>query len=278
VRFRFPLVMVPFALCVVSAVLVAALAPLIASHDPTGQALRARLMPPAFLSVGPTSYLLGTDHLGRDILSRIAFGSRASLGVGFGGVIIATVVGGLVGLLAGYWGGALDEALMTLADIQLAFPNILLAIAVIAVVGPSVPSLVAVVGLTGWVTHARIIRGGVLKLREDEFVTAVRCLGGTNLRILFRHLLPNCLAAVIVVATLDLARIIILESTLSFLGLGIQPPTPSWGGMIGEGRGYLDTAWWIAVCPGLALLLTTMSISQLGDWLRDVLDPTFRAD
>jgi peptide/nickel transport system permease protein len=269
--------MVPFALCVVSAVLVAALAPLIASHDPTGQSLRARLTPPAFLSVGPAEYLLGTDHLGRDILSRIVFGSRASLAVGFGGVIIATVVGGLIGLLAGYWGGTLDEALMTLADIQLAFPNILLAIAVIAVVGPSMPSLVAVVGLTGWVTHARIIRGGVLKLREDEFVTAVRCLGGTNLRILFRHVLPNCLAAVIVVATLDLARIIILESTLSFLGLGIQPPTPSWGGMIGEGRGYLDTAWWIAVCPGLALLLTTMSISQLGDWLRDVLDPTFRA-
>jgi peptide/nickel transport system permease protein len=170
----------------------------------------------------------------------------------------------------------LDEVLMTLADTQLAFPNILLAIAVIAVLGPSLPNLIVVVGLSGWVTYARVGRSAVLKVRTEDFIQAVRCLGGSDVRIVLRHVLPNSLSVLIVVATLDLARIIIMESTLSFLGLGIQPPTPSWGGMIGEGRGYLDTAWWIAIVPGLTLLLTTMSISRLGDWLRDALDPTLR--
>src|SRR6266498_2739679 len=173
--------------------------------------------------------------------------------------------------------GLVDEALMAVADIQLAFPNVLLAIAVIAVLGPSLLNLILVIGVTGWVTYARVARGAVLNLRTAEFVEAVRCIGGGHIRILLLHILPNCASLLIVVSTLHLARIIILESTLSFLGLGVQPPTPSWGAMIADGRDYLNSAWWIAIFPGIALLVTTMSVSRIGDWLRDVLDPTLRS-
>jgi peptide/nickel transport system permease protein len=211
------------------------------------------------------------------VLSRIIAGARISLTVAIGGLVIAGLLGTVVGLVAGYCGGVLDEALMSVADVQLAFPNVLLAIAVIAVLGPSLINLIVVLGVTGWVTYARVARGAVLGLRRSEFVEAVRCLGGGHVRIVLRHILPNCASLLIVVATLHLARIIILESTLSFLGLGIQPPTPSWGGMISEGRAYLSNAWWISLCPGAVLLLTAMSVSRIGDWLRDVLDPTLRS-
>lgn len=273
---RIPWAIAPFVLFLVGITLVAILAPMIVPHDPTGQSLRNRLLAPALLGSGDPAYPLGTDYLGRDILSRIIIGSQVSLVVGLAGLATAGVFGSLVGLVAGYRRGAVDEALMALADVQLAFPNVLLAIAVIAVLGPNLLNLILVLGLTGWVTYARVARGAVLKLRSEDFVEAVRCVGGGNARILFRHILPNCASLLVVVATLHLARIIILESTLSFLGLGIQPPTPSWGGMISEGRTYLASAWWIAVFPGLALLLTTMSVSRIGDWLRDVLDPTLR--
>jgi peptide/nickel transport system permease protein len=165
---------------------------------------------------------------------------------------------------------------MTAADAQLAFPFILLAIGIIAVLGPSFPTLVVVVGLSGWMTYARILRAQVLVLRSREFVDAIRALGGSTLRIVLRHILPNVLSSLVVVATLELARAIVLEATLSFLGLGIQPPTPSWGGMIQEGREYLDSAWWISMSPGLVLLMTSLVVSRLGDWLRDALDPTLR--
>ena len=265
------------ALCfLLAALLLATLAPLIVPHDPAGQSLALRLAPPAFLAGGRADYLLGSDHLGRDVLSRVIAGSRATLLVGFAGVALGTLVGSAVGLVAGYAARYVDEVLMTVADIQLAFPTTLLAIAVIAVLGPSLVNLILVVGLSGWVTYARVTRGVVLKLRSEEFVAAVRSLGGTHTRVLCRHILPNSVSVLIVLATLDLARIIVLESTLSFLGLGIQPPTPSWGGMIGEGREFLDSAWWIAVFPGAALFLTAMSVSRLGDWLRDALDPTLR--
>jgi peptide/nickel transport system permease protein len=182
-----------------------------------------------------------------------------------------------MGMLAGYLGKSVDDVIMMVADIQLAFPFILLAIAVIAVLGPSFTNLVVLIGISGWVTYARIARAQVLSIKEKEYVEAIRCLGGDNIRIILRHLLPNALSPLIVVATLDLARTIILESTLSFLGLGIQPPTPSWGGMLGEGRQYLGNAWWISIFPGLFLMVVALSVSRIGDWLRDVLDPTLRS-
>jgi len=257
-------------------VLSAVFADYLAPADPYRQSLRGRLDAPAWLG-GTTGALLGTDQLGRDILSRILFGSRVSLLVGFTAVIIGGLLGSLLGLVAGYAGRVADEVIMTIADTQLAFPLVLLAIAVVAVLGPSLQNLILVVGISGWVTYARIARAQVLSLKQKEFIEAVRALGGSDLRILFRHLLPNTLSPLIVVATLDLARTIVLESTLSFLGLGVQPPTPSWGQMIGEGREYLIIGrWWVSVFPGIVLMLTTMAVNRIGDWVRDVLDPTLR--
>jgi peptide/nickel transport system permease protein len=258
-------------------VLAAICAPLVAPYDPTQQSLRDRLKGPSwFPEAGRQRHLLGTDQLGRDILSRIIFGSRVSLIVGFTAVIIGGGIGGSLGLLSGYAGGLVDEIIMLVADAQLAFPFILLAIGIIAVLGPSFGNLVVIVGLSGWVTYARLVRAQVLAIKEREYVLAIRGLGGSTWRILTRHIVPNTLAPFLVVTTLELARTILLESTLSFLGLGIQPPTPSWGGMLNEGRSYLDSAWWISALPGLILMLTALVVSRVGDWLRDVLDPTLR--
>jgi peptide/nickel transport system permease protein len=257
-------------------VVTAAFAPQIAPHNPTRERLIDRLLPPAWAEDGDWKYVLGTDHLGRDLLSRIIYGSRVSLVVGFAAVFIGGVLGTALGMIAGFFGGPSDEIIMALADMQLAFPTILLAIAIIAVLGPSFSNLVLVIGISGWVTYARVARGQVLSLREKEFVEAIRAQGGSWLRIIWRHILPNTLAPLIVVATLDLARTIILESTLSFLALGIQPPTPSWGGMLSDGREYLLSAWWIATFPGMALMLTALSFNRLGDWLRDRTDPRLR--
>lgn len=258
-------------------ILAAVLAPAVSPYDPTQQSLRERLRGPAwFPEEGRKRHLLGTDHLGRDILSRIIHGAQVSLIVGFAAVLIGGTIGGTFGLISGYAGGAVDEVVMLVVDAQLAFPFILLAIGIIAVLGPSFPNLVLVVGLSGWVTYARIVRAQVLTIKEREYITAIRGLGGSVWRIMLSHILPNTLAPFLVVATLELARTIILESTLSFLGLGIQPPTPSWGGMLNEGRGYLDTAWWISAFPGLVLMMTALVVSRVGDWLRDVLDPTLR--
>src|SRR5207253_1228700 len=224
------------------------------------------------------AHLLGTDHLGRDVFSRVIYGARVSLLVGFAAVVVGGIVGATLGLLAGFRGGWADSMIMTLADAQLAFPFILLAIGIIAVLGPSFPNLIVVVGLSGWVTYARVLRAQVLALRQRDFVHAILALGGSVPRILARHILPNVASTFMVIATLELARAIVLEATLSFLGLGIQPPTPSWGGMIHEGREYLDSAWWISMCPGVVLLLSSLVVSRLGDWLRDVLDPTLRGE
>lgn len=273
---RFSPLVVCSGLILLGLVVTAVFAPQVAPHNPTRERLIDRLLPPAWAEDGGWQYVLGTDHLGRDLLSRIIYGSRVSLVVGFTAVVIGGVLGTALGVIAGFFGGPSDEIIMALADMQLAFPTILLAIAIIAVLGPSFSNLVFVIGISGWVTYARVARGQVLSLREKEFVEAIRAQGGSRLRIIWRHILPNTLAPLIVVATLDLARTIILESTLSFLALGIQPPTPSWGGMLSDGREYLLSAWWIATFPGLALMLTALSFNRLGDWLRDRTDPRLR--
>src|SRR5437016_2544646 len=259
-------------------IVVAVAAPVLAPYDPVRQSLRARLAPPTLAGVDGKAHLLGTDHLGRDVLSRVIFGARVSLTVGFAAVVVGGLLGAALGLLAGFRRGWSDSVVMTLADAQLAFPFILLAIGIIAVLGPSFPTLILVVGLSGWVNYARILRGQVLGLRSREFVDAIHGLGGSVLRIVARHILPNVMSSLVVIATLELARAIVLEATLSFLGLGIQPPTPSWGGMIQEGREYLDSAWWISTFPGLVLMLTSIVVSRTGDWLRDLLDPTLRGE
>ncbi len=277
---RIPIPILLCAVVIVAFVVTAIFADILSPADPLKQHLAYRLSPPYWLAdsieIDQPLYFLGSDQLGRDIFARIIYGSRVSLAIGFAAVSVGGVFGSLMGMIAGYFGKNVDEFIMMVADIQLAFPFILLAIAVIAVLGPSFTNLVVLIGISGWVTYARIARAEVLSIKQKEFVEAIHCLGGSHLRVLFRHLLPNILAPLIVVGTLDLARTIILESTLSFLGLGIQPPTPSWGGMLGEGRQYLDSAWWISTFPGLFLMAVTLSVSRIGDWLRDVLDPTLR--
>jgi peptide/nickel transport system permease protein len=248
-------------------------APLIAPQDPFEQSLEGRLAPPMWMPRGTPARPLGADDLGRDILSRVLYGSRVSLLVGFTAAIIGAVVGTTLGLLSGYTDGLLSDGIMLLADAQLALPFLVLAIGLIAVVGPSLTVLIVLAGISGWTAYARVIRGMVLTLREQEFVLAARALGASTPRLLFRHICPNLISTVVVLASLQLASVILLESTLSFLGLGIQPPAASWGSMLGLGREYLNTAWWISVFPGLVLMATILAVSLGGDWLRDVLDP-----
>ena len=263
---------------VLALALMALAAEWIAPQDPTRQSLRGRLSAPTLDGVDGRAHLLGTDHLGRDVLSRVIWGARVSLVVGFAAVLVGGLVGATLGVVAGYRGGWTDSVIMTVADAQLAFPFILLAIGIIAVLGPSFPTLVVVIGLSGWMSYARVLRAQVLVLRSREFVDAIHALGGSVARVVTRHIVPNVLSSLVVIATLELARSIVLEATLSFLGLGVQPPTPSWGGMVHEGREYLDSAWWISTFPGLVLMLTSLVVSRTGDWLRDLLDPTLRGE
>jgi peptide/nickel transport system permease protein len=263
-----------FGLCVVVIVLVTALAaPLVSPFDPIEQNIGERLKPPGARDAAGRLHLLGSDHLGRDLLARIIYGARPALMVGFAAVLISGVLGMAAGLIAGYVGGRMDDALMRLADIQLAFPFILLAIAVIGVLGPSLPTIIAVIGVSSWVVYARVVRGTVLSLTEREFIQAARALGSRDRRVVLRHILPNAFTPWLVVATLDMARVIVIESALSFLGLGVQPPTPTWGGMLAGGRVDIATAWGLATFPGLAILVTVLGINLFGDGLRDTLDP-----
>jgi peptide/nickel transport system permease protein len=261
------------ALVVAAAVALALLAPALAPADPIRNSLLDRLTPPMWVAGGEAKHPLGTDTLGRDVASRLLHGARVSLAVGFSAVVVAGAIGVALGLVSGWYGGRLDDVLMRLGDVQLAFPVLVLAVAVLAVLGASTINLVLVLGVTGWVTYARIVRAEVLTLRERDFVAAARALGAPDRWILLRHLLPNVLPPITVVATFSVARTIIAEASLSFLGLGVPAPEPSWGAMLDEGRNYITTGWWLALFPGLAILLLVLGINLVGDWLRDVLDP-----
>jgi peptide/nickel transport system permease protein len=250
--------------------------PLIYQVDPLEQELMARLTPPAWQDGGNADHLLGTDNLGRDVLSRLLYGSRVSLLVGFAAVLVAAIAGIFLGLFSGYYGGKLDSLIMRVADIFMAYPFMLLTISVIAVLGSSIFNLILVLGLSDWVTYARTIRGSVLSLKEKEFVEASRAIGTSHRVIIFRHILPNVISPLLVLGTLRVANIIIWESGLSFLGMGVPPPMPTWGRMLAEGRLYIIDAWWLVTLPGLAIMITILSINLLGDGLRDALDPRLR--
>jgi peptide/nickel transport system permease protein len=258
------------ALLTVALIFVALAAPLLAPFDPDAQDTSRRLEAPS------TQHLLGLDDLGRDVLSRIVFGARVSLRVGFSVVVIGSLIGVALGAMAGYFGGAWDVTIMRICDILLAFPGILLAIALVAVLGPSLNNVILALAAINWVGYARLVRGQVLKVREMEYVTAAKALGARSPRVITRHVLPNVINPVIVMATLGLAGAILAEAALSFLGLGVQPPTPSWGAMLTSGRQYLGIANHLAIFPGAAIMLAVMGLNFLGDGLIDALDPKYR--
>jgi len=262
---------------IVGLVVIAALAaPLLATTDPIDQDLAVALKPPFWMADGSLQHPLGTDHLGRDVFSRLVYGAQISLTISVLAALLGAAVGVAAGLVAGYLGGRVGTVIMRVVDLNLAFPLILLALAVVALLGPNLRNLVIVMAITTWMIYARVVRGLTLTLREQEFVQAVRALGARDARIIARHVLPNVLAPVMVIWTLEVARVILMESALSFLGLGVPPPTPTWGRMLAEGRDYLSMAGWISIFPGLAIMVTVLGINFLGDGLRDLLDPRLR--
>lgn len=263
------------AILVSLAILAAVTAPLIAPHSPTKQAVRAKFAEPVFADRA-SEYPLGGDNLGRDIASRILFGSRASLAIGFLVTLAAAIVGSIAGAFAGYRGGVVDTVVMRLVDLQLSIPFILLAMIVLAIMGPGFWSVFVALSVALWVNYARLVRGETLRISEMEYVVAARTIGVNERRILAVHVLPNVFHSILVLATLDMAFVIIFEASLTFLGLGIQPPTPTWGFMLSEGRNYLQESPWMSVFPGLAIILTVVGINLLGDWLRDTFDPSLR--
>lgn len=261
------------ALVLLLIVFVTLAAPWLAPYSPVEVDIQHRLGPPAWMEGGKTDHWLGTDQIGRDLLSRMIYGGRVSLLIGVTAVAISSTIGVLLGLAAGYFGAKIDWMIMTIINVMLTFPFVLLALAVIAVLGPSLINMIFVLGIAGWPIYARVIRAETMALREREFVVAGRALGMSHARIIFGQILPNLVSAITVVATLQIAQVIILESFLSFLGLGVQPPTPAWGNMLGEGRVYMLNSWWIAAFPGAAIFVTTLVINLMGNALRDWLDP-----
>lgn len=253
--------------------LVALFAPLLAPHDPTQHHRQQRFLPPIWQADSDPQFILGTDQLGRDVLSRVIYGSRISVIVGLSAAVIGGMIGMIAGLIAGFYGGHVDAFISRLLDTFLAVPFIILVLAVIGILGPGLLTIILVLGITGWASYARVSRGQALSVRERDFVSAARAIGVPRWKIALRHVLPNMLAPIIVLATLDVATTILAESSLSYLGLGVQPPTVTWGLMIADGREYLSTAWWLAVFPGIAISFTVLGVIFLGNWLRDVLDP-----
>lgn len=252
---------------------VAVLAPILAPHDPMQQNLRARLAPPFWLDGGTLEHPLGTDQLGRDLFSRLVHGSRVAVLVAFGATGLAVIIGTVLGLLSGYFGGAWDSIVMRVVDIIVSVPNIILYLTIVALAGPSLVLVIAVIGLLGWTTTARVVRSEVLSLRQREYVEAARALGQRETSAAFRQVLPNVLGTVMAVGTLKASTVIIAESTLSYLGFGVQPPTITWGQLLAQGQQYVATAWWLSTFAGLSITLFSLSLIFLGNWLRDVFDP-----
>jgi len=262
---------------IITVMLVMALfAPLLAPHSPIDQALRDKLLPPVWLDGGTTKYLLGTDAFGRDILSRLIYGARVSLIVAVLALTVGGGIGLLIGIVAGYIGGVVDNVLMRLVDAAFTFPAILFALLLAVTMGQGLGTLVAAISLLLWASFARVIRGEVLALKQRDFVALAKVRGCSSLRIMLTHVLPNVLNTFMVLVTLNIGVVIIAEASLSFLGAGVPPPTPTWGLMISEGRGRIADAWWVSLIPGLAITLLVLSVNLFGDWLRDRLDPRLR--
>jgi peptide/nickel transport system permease protein len=252
-------------------------ADVIAPHDPIRQTLADARTPPMLAEGGSTTYIMGTDTLGRDVFTRVLYGARISLAVGVAAVAIAGAIGITLGLVSGYYGRFIDDVIMRVADIQLAIPFILLAIAILAVLGQGLDKVIITLGIANWVTYGRVVRGQVLSWREKEFVEAARSIGARDFSIMVKHILPNTFASIIVIGSFAVAATILAESALSFLGLGVPPETPTWGGMVARGRDRILTGeWWIYTFPGIAIMLTVLSVNVIGDWLRDYLDPRMR--
>ena len=257
----------------VSFLTMAVFAPVIAPQDPNRGNLLERLKPPGWLRGGDTKHILGTDGLGRDILSRIIYGSRISILIGVVVVALTSSVGVVIGLISGYFGGKIDAIIQRIVDTLLAFPYLIFALAIMSVLGPGIKNIILALAYKGWVTPCRVIRGDVLVAKEEMYIEAARAMGASNRRILLRSLLPNVMASAIVVASLSVARVILMEASLSFLGLGVQPPTATWGGMVANGRDYIFQAWWITTFPGICILLLVMGFNLMGQGLRDAFDP-----
>ena len=267
---------IPLLILLILLIIPALFANLIAPHDPEGLNLRSRLQPPVWVEGGNWEYILGTDKQGFDILSRIIHGARISLSISLLAIALGGGVGTALGLLAAYRGGWTDTLIMRIVDIKLAFPSILLALVLVAVSGPGFQTVVLVIALLLWARFARMVRGEALAIKQQDFIARAQVAGASPLRIMLRHIFPNVVNTVVVLATLEVGHVIILESTLSFLGAGLQQPTPAWGLMVSDGRALIISAWWLFFFPTMAIVLTVLSMNLLGDWLRDRLDPKLR--
>lgn len=267
---------VAFAILVLLLVIPGLFAEWISPHDPIRGSLALRLKPPMWEKGGSMTYPLGTDKVGRDVLSRIIHGARVSLRVSLEAIVVSGVIGTSLGLISGYFGGRVDAFIMRMVDISLGLPIILVALVFVAALGPSFSTVIAVISILLWARYARQVRGETLSIKERDFVARARVAGASHFRIMFRYLLPNVVNTLIVLATLQVGFVILLESSLSFLGAGIPRPTPAWGLMVADGRELIVTAWWISMFPGLAIMLTVLSLNLVGDWLRDHLDPKLK--
>ncbi len=267
---RFPVIPV---IIVSALVFTSIFADFLAPYPFNEQSLPNRLKPPCWMEGGSTKFILGTDLLGRDVLSRLIYGARVSLFISIMGILVAGSIGAVLGVVSGFYGGKVDSLIMRICDATLSLPIILIALLLAVVLGPSLANLIYIVGLVLWARYARVVRGEVLSWKQNEFVAYARVAGASSLKIMARHIFPNVVNTLMVLITFETGYVIILESSLSFLGTGVPPPTPSWGSMVADGRGYIITGWWLSVFSGLAISLVVLALNLFGDWLRDFLDP-----